>query len=107
MPASTDPSRSNNFACEDAFRVARRFGLAAALSEWSPRNEIQYYTPIAPDTVDMIADMLERNADILAFSNAYHVSFVMENYNPTGDPTFGTVWKAAVQRHKARFHALP
>ena len=107
MPPSTDPAKSNNFACEDAFRVAERHGLAATLTEWSPRNEVEYYTPLAAEAVDVIADMLERHQDILAFTNAFHPSFVNEGYNPTGDATFGAVWRNAVQRHKARFAALP
>jgi hypothetical protein len=106
MPPSTDPAKSNNFACEDAFRAARRHGLAGALTEWSPRKEVAYYTPLAAESVDLIADMLERNQDIVAFSNAFHVTFVREDFDP-GDATFAAVWKAAVKRHKARFGALP
>jgi hypothetical protein len=62
-------------------------------------------SPLAAESVDMFADVLEQNKDIVAFTCAHHPSFINETYRPSDgwDQTYATVWMNAVKRHKARF----
>ena len=94
----------------DVIPFARKAGLPVSAIEWAPRFEAppkkdkDYFPPEGVLAVQEFAKLVADNADIFAFTGAYHPSFVQPNFWMGDDPDDkGPKWRDMVMLHQQYF----
>lgn len=94
----------------DVIPFARRAGLPVSAIEWSPtyqappKGKRDYFPPEGALAVREFAKLVADNADVFAFTGAFHPSFVQPDFWMDDDPDDkGPKWQDMVMLHRQYF----